>query len=411
MTLVIIRANPHDINPAIPRALEASRGSFDRTCVLCWNHMGLPLTDSDTVEGVPILRFNLRLSGFGLRAVVGVLWYQLWVLGHLLRLRPRVVQALDLYSMVPAAVARLLLGCRLIYDMRDPFALSFDFSAVARKTAYAIDWLLMGLSTAFVVPERSRVPYLGRWGRSRRAVAVVLNTCHDALARARAVEIEPVAPHPKRQAAAEVAENAERTGRGKKRTKKAAAGSGLPVRIAFLGYVAESRGLRSLLDLCRQADSPAELWVAGTCSPPSLQDELQACPNVRWWGRCPWLKCLALIREADVVAILYDPKVAVNRMAAPNKLYESLMLGRPVLVAKGMELGDWVQREGLGYVVAYNDVAALKTVVQSMADRHERSRMQQRCRSYFLRHLTLDRELEKYRAFYRARVGRGGPIG
>ena len=219
MECVIIRANPHDVNPAVPRALAAGKGVFSRMTVLCWNHKPPALPAEDELDGAPIHRFHYEIAGFSLGAVLGVLRYQLWVLGWLLKIRPRYVQALDIYSVFPAAVARLVLGCHMVYDMRDPFALSFDFSPVIRRVTYALDWVLMGLSSSFVVPDESRVPYLGRWGRSHRPVAVVLNTCHDELSRAEAVALPDLAV------------------------------GGEKVRIAFLGYLAYSRGARSLIEL------------------------------------------------------------------------------------------------------------------------------------------------------------------
>ena len=373
-TAVFVRANPHDVNQAIPRALEAARGQFDRLVVLCWNHKGLAANDAQVLDGVEIRRFGFVMNGPGVRAVIGIVLYQLWALRQILVLRPDVVQGFDVYSMAPSALGRLLTGCRCVYDMRDPFALSYDFSPLVRRAAYCADWILMGLSTAFIVPDESRIPYLGRWG-DLRPIAVIKNTCHDRLKQVESMSLEDVPP---------------KDGR---------------VRIVYLGYLAYSRGANDLLTLSRDPQVATEVWLAGSCSPPELEAQFKASPNARWWGKCSWMKSLVLTRSSDLTSILYDPKVAVNRIAAPNKMYESLMLGTPILVAEGMLQAELVRREGLGYVVPYGDVQALKKVVADLSDPDKAKRMRQRCREYFLKHSSLAGELDKYRAFYRRLSG------
>ena len=375
--LTLVRATPYDINPAVPRTLAAARDVFDRASVLCWNHKGLSRPRSEVLDGVLIRRLNFRLGGSRVRALIGMPLYLTWVLVHLLHRRPRVVQAFDFYSMIPAIVARWLTGCQVIYDMRDPLADSFTLFVrfpMLRRLVHGMDWMAMGFATAFVVPDESRVGYLGRWGRLK-PVGVIRNTCHDELAAVEGSEEFRSLPP-----------------------------SGGAVRVALLGYVVATRGANELLEAVEGAETGAELWVAGACSPPRLADRFEAAPNATWWGKCPWRKSLALTRAADLVAILYDPVIPVNRIAAPNKLYESLMLGTPVLVSRGMELGEWVEREGLGFVVDYGNVQVIRDVFRRLEDPAERRRIGRRCREYFLRHCTLSAELDTYRRYYRRRL-------
>ncbi|HOD80985.1 MAG: hypothetical protein BWX88_00968 [Planctomycetes bacterium ADurb.Bin126] len=380
MKILLIRSNPHDVNQAVPRTLEAASAVFDDLRVICWNHRGLPLGSRDQCNDVPVLRFNfsLRYPGWRriVRAVIGILWFQAWALGHILSYRPRVVQAFDFYAVLPAVLGRLLTGCKVVYDIRDPLALSFAFSPVLRRIVYAVDWCIMGLSSAIVVPDESRIDYLGRWGR-RRPLVVVLNTCHDQLHRLdETTGYEPPPP-------------------GK-------------VRIAFLGYIASSRGADMLLAACAGEDSFVEVWAAGSCSPAELEEQFKRSPGARWLGKCGWLDSLAIARSSSAVWIVYDPSVEVNRMAAPNKLYEALMLGTPVVLSEGMAQAHWVRREGLGLVIRYNDPVRLIEALTALRDPQALEQMRRRCRDYFLRHPTLERELKKYRRFYTRLLGASG---
>jgi glycosyltransferase involved in cell wall biosynthesis len=63
---------------------------------------------------------------------------------------------------------------------------------------------------------------------------------------------------------------------------------------------------------------------------------------------------------SDLVLALYDPTVAGHRIAAPGKLYEAFMLGRPVVVNRGTSLEGMVEGDRAGYVIDYDLNDALR---------------------------------------------------
>jgi glycosyltransferase involved in cell wall biosynthesis len=265
-------------------------------------------------------------------------------------------------------VAAGLTGARVVYDMRDPFADSYPFAKWVRPIAYLVDWLVMARCDGFVVPNEERVAYLGRWSR-RRPVSVVRNLCRD-----EAITDTPAALD---------------------------CGSGAPgVRVAWLGYLVPSRGFELLRELLGSEGGRLELWVAGLCRSEALRRELETTPGIRWLGLLPRPQALTVMRRADAVALLYDPAIPVNRQAAPNKLYEALMTGTPVIVSRGMSVAGEVESEGLGWVVEYGDAAALGEVIAELREPGARGRLRARCREYFLRRCRWEDELPRYRELY-----------
>lgn len=59
----------------------------------------------------------------------------------------------------------------------------------------------------------------------------------------------------------------------------------------------------------------------------------------------------------DVVPVLYLGKNANNRFASPNKLFEAIAAGKPVIVNDVGILGDATREEGIGLVVNGEDPA------------------------------------------------------
>lgn len=369
--ITFIRANVHDVTGAIPRAIEACAGVFGEVRVLCWNRSGAALDQREVVDGVEVRRFTLRSRPRSFSSVLNVLRFGVWVIRELLAGRPRWIQVCDLESALPAALACVWIRSKLIYDMRDPFAESYRLAPWLGRAAYALDWMAMSRCTAFVVPSAERVSYLGRWGR-RRPVCIVRNTCHDQLADLQAPPF------------VEERQDASR------------------VRLAYLGYLVPTRGAPWLLEACRAEAGALELWVAGLCRSEELGRSLEEAPGVRWFGLLPRPEALGLMREADGVTLLYDTCVPVNRIAAPNKYYEALMAGTPVLVSRGMSLALEVEREGLGFVLDYGDVEGLRDALEKLRDPQVRRRLGRRCRQYYLSQCLLAEDLERYREFYRA---------
>jgi glycosyltransferase involved in cell wall biosynthesis len=61
-------------------------------------------------------------------------------------------------------------------------------------------------------------------------------------------------------------------------------------------------------------------------------------------------------QKANIYAALYDPRFKHNQKTASNKLFEAAQLGIPLLAAKNTHLGETVERFGLGWTVHYDDV-------------------------------------------------------
>lgn len=365
------RSAVHDATPAIPRALEASHGLFREIRIFCWNRMSAPLPAKESADGVTIERFEKAARPRSWGILLLTLKYQLWLFWKLVCYRPNVVQVLDFESALPARAACLLTRASLIYDMRDPVSMSYRLPPWFKKLLYAVDWLLVGSSTAMVLPAENLRQYLGRWGRSKRKpVVVVRNTCHDWLGNPPAESFEVQKP--------------------------------APVRIALMGHISPHRGPGSLIELARREPERVELVVAGHCRFSDLVEAFEELPNIKFLGRLPYQDALALMRDCDLVALLCNPEIPSYRMVTgPTKFFESLMAGTPLLVNREIELANTITQHGLGYLVEYGNVDDLQGVVDRICStRDDWGALRRRCRKYYLDHCQLSQELVPYREFY-----------
>ncbi len=100
--------------------------------------------------------------------------------------------------------------------------------------------------------------------------------------------------------------------------------------------------------------------------------------NIFFYGRIPYNETLELEKECDVVCALYDPSLIEHKYAAPNKFYEALALGKPLIMAKNTGMSKVIEQNHIGEVITYskNDLnAAIDRLVQRKNDETYSNRM------------------------------------
>ena len=73
-----------------------------------------------------------------------------------------------------------------------------------------------------------------------------------------------------------------------------------------------------------------------------------------------------LYERADVIYSVYDADNANVRIALPNKLYESVYCGIPIIVAKNTYLAQVVEEGGVGVAVSHTSVDELRNVLLNL---------------------------------------------
>jgi len=155
--------------------------------------------------------------------------------------------------------------------------------------------------------------------------------------------------------------------------------------IVFMGY----GRLQAFLERAAQAD-PERIHVLPAVPPDDL---------------------LAWTAGADVSFVGQPPWTLNHRMNLPNKLFESLMAGVPVMVSKGNEQCRLVTAEGVGECADIGDPRAIAQGLATILGRTplERSELRRHCRSVALSKYTWDQNagglVDLYRRLARSAAG------
>lgn len=125
-------------------------------------------------------------------------------------------------------------------------------------------------------------------------------------------------------------------------------------RVVYVGVLQNHRLLKEIGEFFRE-HSEYRFDVGGFGLHESFFERLdKECSNIYYHGRINYATTLEVEQRADIMLAIYDPSIENHRYAAPNKFYEGLMLGKPLIMANGTGMSDVIEREHLGAVIDYS---------------------------------------------------------
>ena len=85
--------------------------------------------------------------------------------------------------------------------------------------------------------------------------------------------------------------------------------------------------------------------------------EISDIDNITFLGKVAYDEALQLYKEADVMFAIYDPSHPNHKYSAANKVYEAMLLGKPIIVANNTGMDKIVRTENMGYTIDFNQEA------------------------------------------------------
>jgi glycosyltransferase involved in cell wall biosynthesis len=173
-------------------------------------------------------------------------------------------------------------------------------------------------------------------------------------------------------------------------------------------YLGSITRLRCVDEMVRAMADPAmpshtRLLLAGTFESEEVEREVSRLPGwerVSFLGQCTRAQVKSLLAQARVGLLLYGP-AANHDECVPNKLFEYLGAGLPVIVGNTMQCSNIVEEERCGLVVNPLDVAAVSAAIAWIMQHPEEAReMGERGRRIVLERYQWSSEAKKLTALY-----------
>lgn len=126
------------------------------------------------------------------------------------------------------------------------------------------------------------------------------------------------------------------------------------VKIVYVGILQDYRLLKEIADAV-SLDNTVELHVGGFGKYEEFfKNKAEKFDNIYFYGRLTYDQTLSLESGCDIMLAIYDPTIENHRFAAPNKFYESLMLGKPVVMVENTGMSQVVEDNDIGVLIDYS---------------------------------------------------------
>lgn len=175
-----------------------------------------------------------------------------------------------------------------------------------------------------------------------------------------------------------------------------------PAKLFVSGTLSQTRGLDTLY---KALDQSPEIRViaAGWIADDFTRNYFIKHEQVDFRGSITPQESLSLAAECDALLTMYAPTCQNNIMASPNKIYDAMSVGRPIIINKEALVSDWVSQEGLGHLCGYYDFSALAYILNKLlSDRASLNSFIVKSRNLFETGYSWEAMDEKFLSTYRS---------
>jgi len=330
--VIIVRGR--GIDPAVQKmAYSLTDSGYDVT-FLVWDRQGT--VQINQISGFSVNRCTLKAPYDNPRAIIYLPFWWIYEFIFLLKNDCSIIHACDIDTIVPAVLVKIVKNVRLIYTIYDFYAdcLPHRFPRFIRNFIASFDKHMIRFTDLLILVDETRYAQIN--GAKINKIAYIYNTPPDHY---------------------EMRQNPDRF-------------YGLDTFVLFYaGIFIKDRGLDYVLDAITDLKH-VQLIIAGF-GPESemISEYMKRDPEkIQYLGLLSYDQVIDNTFKADMLFAFYDPSIPNNKYASPNKLFESMMCGKPIITNNGTSMADTVRKENCGLIVPYGDVNAIKHAILMLKD-------------------------------------------
>lgn len=285
--------------------------SFD-ACFWGWNRNKSQLSSTNS-------NYKYLLSGGGFSNNKLVLFYPLWMLIVFFRVifsndvKKYNIIVVNFESALPLFIASYFRKIEYIYEIYDEFAMSYNFHSFFKRVITVIDLAIKKRSKFVIHVDDNRVQ-----NNATYKYVVIQNTPNDYFYSIHENEND-VMKH----------------------------------EFAVIGYLTENRGIYEIIKFAKEHEH-ITFYVIGACYNKKLEETILSVPNMIYSKIIPQEQLFGIIKNVCGIFSLYDTSIEINRLAASNKVYDSMMLGIPVITNSDVSNSKFIIENKIGFCLNYS---------------------------------------------------------
>ena len=144
------------------------------------------------------------------------------------------------------------------------------------------------------------------------------------------------------------------------------------IKVCYVGILQDDR---LLLEICDEIakHKNLELHIGGFGKyEMQIADMSKKYSNIKFYGGMNYHDVLDLESDSDVLFATYNPKIPNHKYSAPNKVYEAMALGKPIIVCNNTGVDELVRTEKIGFCIEYNAQDFIKCIQNINKEEFER---------------------------------------
>ena len=326
-------------------AESLQKNGFD-VMILGWDRDGF-LGNDTKLElkeyKIPIKVFKRRAKyGAGIKSIFKLLEFQIWLLYNLLKNRKNIdiIHACDLDTALPARFIAKFYKKRMVYDIFDYYIDSHYVPNKVKKIVEKTEINIINNADLTIICTAERKKQIKK-AKPKKCI-VIYNTPN-------------------------ISENKLNTKVIKSLNNK--------LKIGYVGILQENRMLKEIGEEIKECPE-IELHIGGFGDLQSyFLNASKEYDNIFYYGSMKYEDVISLERDCDILFATYNPNVQNHRYSAPNKLYEAMALGKPIIVCENTGVDKFVNNNKIGYSIPYNVKEFIKYIKYIERDREIKSNL------------------------------------
>lgn len=133
-------------------------------------------------------------------------------------------------------------------------------------------------------------------------------------------------------------------------------------KICVMGSIGKPKGIKQLLDAIQDL-SDVEIIALGNLFDDYAKNEFINSDKVKYLGSFSNVESMEIAAKTDLVFAFYEPVSTNNIYASPNKLFEAMCLGIPILINSEVKMSELVNEYHIGATCSYYDISGIRRII------------------------------------------------
>lgn len=172
-------------------------------------------------------------------------------------------------------------------------------------------------------------------------------------------------------------------------------------KVVYVGILSNARFLKEITEVIINRDD-CEFHVGGFGALEEYFKKISIkYSNIFFYGRLKYDKTLELESNCDIMTAIYDPKIPNHYYAAPNKFYEALMLGKPLIMIENTGMDNVIKENNLGEVIEFSKEDLSKAINKLIQRKNEWKQISERSKKIYKENYSWNKMNERLVELYK----------